>query len=232
MWGYFRLSKKPNDFLLIENEYIISFGSQLTKVSGAVSTPITQFPHSIMTLNFDETSFYIGTNNGMYKILKETREPFEFGPDRYPVHFIYPENGQIFVGGEFATYRFDRELNQWYQTIPWGTKDICKVKSNFYFLATNNQLIKYTPYYDSNRTENDTVAVILPYFNIYDIDSDGEILYCATGSGINYFDPKTQLYNPIYNLPRIKYNYVAIVEENILAVSDQCIYRLPIKYRD
>jgi len=231
-WGYFRLSKKSGDFLFIGNEYIISFGSQLTRVSGVVSTPIAQFQHSILTLNFDETNIYIGTDNGMYKILKETREPIEFGPDRYPVYVIYPTDEQLFVGGEFATYRFDRKLNQWFQIIPWGTKDICEVKSCFYFLTNNNQLVKYKPFEDSIITENEKIAIVLPYFNIYDIDSDGKTLYCATGSGINYLDPETELYNPIYNLPRIKYNYVAIVEEDIIAVSDDCIYRLPIKYRD
>jgi len=231
-WSYFRLSKKSGDFLFIGNEYIISFGSQLTRVSGVVSAPIAQFQHSILTLNFDETNIYIGTDNGMYKILKETREPIEFGPDRYPVYVIYPTDEQLFVGGEFATYRFDRKLNQWFQIIPWGTKDICDVKSCFYFLTNNNQLVKYKPFEDSIITENEKIAIVLPYFNIYDIDSDGKTLYCATGSGINYLEPETELYNPIYNLPRIKYNYVAIVEEDIIAVSDDCIYRLPIKYRD
>lgn len=232
LWSYFRLSKKPGDFLFIGNEYIISFGSQLTKISGAVSLPITHFGNNIITLNFDQTSIYVGTVDGMYKILKETREPIEFGPDRYPVYVIYPSNEQIFVGGEFATYRFDQRLNQWFQVMPWGTKDICEVKSNFYFLTVDNQLIKYKPFGDSILIDNDTNVILLPYFNIYDIDSDGKILYCATGSGINYFDPETQLYNPVYNLPRIKYNYVAVVNEDIIAVSDNCIYRLPIKYRD
>ncbi|MEO0156470.1 MAG: hypothetical protein ABIL07_05100, partial [candidate division WOR-3 bacterium] len=182
--------------------------------------------------NFDQTSIYVGTVDGMYKILRETREPIEFGPDRYPVYVIYPSNEQIFVGGEFATYRFDQRLNQWFQIMPWGAKDICEVKSNFYFLTVDNQLIRYKPLGDSILVDNDTNVILLPYFNIYDIDSDGKILYCATGSGINYFDPETQLYNPIYNLPRIKYNNVAVVNEDIIAISDNCIYRLPIKYRD
>ncbi|MEO0105842.1 MAG: hypothetical protein ABIL46_00750 [candidate division WOR-3 bacterium] len=232
LWSYFRLSKKPGDFLSIGNEYIISFGSQLTKISGAVSLPITQFGNNIITLNFDQTSIYVGTVDGMYKILRETREPIEFGPDRYPIYVIYPSDEQIFVGGEFATYRFDQRLNQWFQIMPWGAKDICEVKSNFYFLTVDNQLIRYKPLGDSILVDNDTNVILLPYFNIYDIDSDGKILYCATGSGINYFDPETQLYNPIYNLPRIKYNNVAVVNEDIIAISDNCIYRLPIKYHD
>ncbi len=231
-WSYFRLSKKPGDFLFIGNEYIISFGRQLTKISGVVSIPITNFNNSILTLNSDGTSIYIGTDNGMYKVLQETSEPIEFGPDRYPVYVIYPVGEQIFVGGEFATYKFDRILNQWFQIMPWGTKDICEVKSNFYFLTVNNQLIKYKTFEDSTRIDNDTNVILLPYFNIYDIDSDGKTLYCATGAGINYFEPETKVYNPIYNLPRIKYNNVAIIEEDIIAVSDNCIYRLPIKYRD
>ncbi|MEO0184147.1 MAG: hypothetical protein ABIL40_11825, partial [candidate division WOR-3 bacterium] len=58
------------------------------------------------------------------------------------------------------------------------------------------------------------------------------VLYCATGSGINYFEPLSANYNPIYNLPRIKYNHVAVVDEYIIAVSDENIYRLARKYRD
>ncbi len=232
VWSYFRLSRKPGDFLIVVGEYIVSFGNQLLKVDGAVSTPIINLNKKIMALSVDELSIYIGTDDGMYKILKETREPIEFGPDRYPVYVIYHYNEQIFVGGEFATYRFDQRFNRWFQIMPWGTKDICEVKSSLYFLTLGNQLIQYKPFEDSTKAENDTNVILLPYFNIYDIDSDGKSLYCATGSGINYFEPEPQLYNPVYNLPRIKYNYVAVVNEDIIAVSDNCIYRLPIKYRD
>ncbi|MCX7994667.1 MAG: hypothetical protein N3A65_02690 [candidate division WOR-3 bacterium] len=231
-WCYFRLLNKPGDFLFLDGEFLISFGNQIAKVSGVVSTPITHLKNNIITINHDGVYIYVGTKNGMYKILKETDEPFPFGPDRYPVYFIYPSNGQIFVGGEFATYRFDRKLDRWFQILPCGTKDICALKSSFYFLTHENQLIRYTIPNDSIGKENDTLTIALPYFNIYDIDSDGKVLYCATGSGINYFNPETQAYNPVYNLPRIKYDYVAIVAENIIAISDEKIYRLPLKYRD
>ncbi|MEO0206860.1 MAG: hypothetical protein ABIL22_09345 [candidate division WOR-3 bacterium] len=231
-WQYFRLMNEPGDFLYVNNEFLVSHGNNLTKISGAVSVPIAQFRNAILSLSSDETNIYVGTNDGMYRILRETSEPIDFGPDKYPVYVVYPTAEQVFVGGEFATYRFDRAGGKWYKVFPRGTKDICEVARSFYFLTTDNQLIQYSPSYDSVINENDTVPIILPYFNIYDIDSDGEMIYCATGSGINYFDPKTQLYNPVYNLPLIGFNYVAVVDEYIVAISDQNIYRLAIKFRD
>lgn len=231
-WQYFRTANEPGDFIFFNNELIVSFGNQLAKITGAVSIPITNFRNSILALSFDVGNIYIGTHNGMYRILKETSEPLDFGPDNYGVYVIYPTENQIFVGGEFATYRFDRSLKRWFQILPLGTKDICEIKNKFYLLTIDNQLIRYSPEFDSTPSENDTLAIVLPYFNIYDIDTDGDVLYCATGSGINYFDPKTQFYNPVYNLPRIKYNYVGIVYDDIIVLSDRLIYRLPLKYRD
>ncbi|MGB9720183.1 MAG: hypothetical protein ACPL28_01705 [bacterium] len=231
-WQYFRLMNEPGDLLYINNEILVSYGNQLTKISGVVSTPVTQFRNVILSLNFDETDIYVGTNDGMYRILRETNEALDFGPDQYPVYVVYPTAKQVFVGGEFATYRFDRAGGKWYKVFPRGVKDICEVAHSLYFLTTDNQLIQYSPSYDSVLNENSELPIVLPYFNIYDIDSDGEILYCATGSGINYFDPKTQLYNPIYNLPRIKFNYVAVIDEYIIAISDQNIYRLGVRFRD
>lgn len=231
-WNYFRLSNEPGEFSIIGNEYFISFGGELKKIIGSVSIPVTDFRNNIITINFDEMNIYIGTNDGLYRLLMNTNEPFEFGPNRYPVHMIYPTPDQIFVGSENAIYRYDRVLEQWFRVMPWGARDVCELKSNLYFLTPENQLIRYYPGYDSVRDENDAPAIILPYFNILDIESDGVVLYCATGSGMNYFDPETQTYNPIYNLPRIKYNYVGIIGQDIIAIADRNIYRLPIKYRD
>lgn len=231
-WQYFRLMNEPEDLLLFNNELIVSYGNTLMRISGAVSSPIAQFRHIVLALNFDDTNIYVGTDNGMYRILRQTNEPLEFGPDKYGVHVVFPTPDQVFVGGEFATYRFERETSKWYRIFPRGVKDICEVARGLYFLTTDNQLLQYLPPGDSSQSGIDTLPIILPYFNIYDIDSDGELLYCATASGINYFDPRSQLYNPVYNLPRIKYNYVAIIDSSIIAVSDQNIYRLAIRFRD
>lgn len=231
-WYYFRLSGDPSDFLYINGDYIVSFGNQIASIRGAMTTPIAYFKNKIITINFDGMNIYVGTNNGMFKILRDTNEPLDFGPNRYPVYVIYPMDDQILVGGEHATYQYDRQQNRWFQIMPWGTRDICKLKSSLYFLTHENQLIKYPLFADSSAKEGDTVPSILPYFNIYDVDTDGEVLYCATGSGINYFEPLSANYNPIYNLPRIKYNHVAVVDEYIIAVSDENIYRLARKYRD
>ncbi|MGQ9817532.1 MAG: hypothetical protein ACUVQ3_06265 [bacterium] len=231
-WRYFRLSVQPEDLVFFDNELIVSYGNQLIKVIGNVTIPIAQFRNKILNISFDDLSIYVGTDNGMYRILKETNEPLDFGPDRYPVYVIYPFGEQLYVGGEFATYLYDRIVHKWKSLINRGTKDICEINSMLYFLTTDNQLIQYGSGYDSVSSENDTLPIILPYFNIYDIDTDGKALYCATASGINYFDPERNLYNPVYNLPRIKYNYVAITEDDIIAVADQKIYRLPLKYRD
>jgi len=231
-WQYFRLKDSPGDLIYFNDQLIVSYGNQLTKITGAVSMPLVQFRNTVLTLNFDEFSIYVGTDDGMYRILRESNEPLDFGPDRYPVYIIFPTKNQLFVGGEFATYRFDRSTNKWFPLLSRGAKDICEANHIIYFLTTDNQLIQYAPLHDYTLSENDTLPIVLPYFNIYDIDSDGKILYCATASGINYFDPERQLYNPVYNLPRIKYNYVAVIDEDIIAVSDQNIYRLPIRFRD
>lgn len=231
-WQYFRLKEQPNDLIFFNDELIVSYDNQLAKITGNVTIPISEFRNKVLNVSFDEFSIYVGTDNGMYKILKETNEPIAFGPERYPVYIIFPSSGQLFVGGEFATYRYDREANKWFFVINRGTKDICEINNMLYFLTTDNQLIQYYSANDSSISKDDTLPIILPYFNIYDIDTDGKFLYCATASGINYFDPEHQLYNPVYNLPRIKYNFVALTDEDIIAVGDINIYRLAVQYRD
>ncbi len=231
-WQYFRLKAQPYDLMILNDELIASYGNQLVKITGNVTMPITEFHNTVLNVSLDEFNIYVGTDNGMYKILKETNEPIAFGPDRYPVYIIFPSHDQLYVGGELATYRYDYETNKWFSIINRGTKDVCEINNMLYFLTTDNQLIQYSSTADLSLIKNDTLPIILPYFNIYDIDTDGKFLYCATASGINYFDPERQLYNPVYNLPRIKYNFVAVTDEDIIAVGDINIYRLPLQYRD
>ena len=154
-----------------------------------------------------------------------------FGPDRYAVYVVYPMDNEIFVGSETGFYKYNREFNKWLKEISFGVKDIVELKGALYLLGVNNQIIKYKNI-QHDSLKSDTTWILLPYFNIYDIDTDGEVLYCASYAGINYYEPGTEFYKVIYNLPRIKYDYVFAVDNNILAVSDKNIYSLPIEYRD
>ncbi len=231
-WTYFRLRDGPGDLLYHNDQLIVSYGNQLTRISGNVSIPLTQFRNQILSLGMDNVNIYVGTDNGMYRIIKETTQPLEFGPDQNPVYVIHSVGDRLYVGGELALYLFDKQTEKWYTIFNRGVRDISEVATGLYFLTTDNQLIEYASIVDSAKAEQDTNIIILPYFNIYDIDSDGKILYCATGSGINYYDPETRLYTPLYQLPRIKYNYVGLIGDDIIAVSDYNIYRLSKQYRD
>jgi hypothetical protein len=230
-WQYQRFRYRITDFLFLDNNLIVSFNNQISRTDGGMLFSISNFATDVLVLNSDSMHIYIGTRSGLFKMYKGTSTTVPFGPDRFPVYSILPVQDDIFVGGEFALYKYTREKNEWSKVLPYGVKDIIEIKDELYLLGLNNQVIRYRKVHD-NASDIDTSWILLPYFNIYDIDTDNEVLYCASYAGIYYYDPKTDLYKVIYNLPRIKYDYIFVVGDNIVSVSGGNIYSLPIKYRD
>lgn len=230
-WKYQRFTHEVVDLIPLKNYFIISFGNQISRTNGGMVFSISNFATDILSLNSDDVYLYIGTNSGLFKMYKESREPIPFGPGQFAVYAVCPTRDDIFVGGEFAFYQYNREKNTWSKVLPYGVKNIIKIKDELYLLGFNNQLIKYRNTQNSS-PDVDTNWVLLPYFNIYDIDTDNEVLYCASYAGIYYYEPDTELYKVIYNLPRIKYDYVFVADNNIIAVASKNIYLLPIEYRD
>lgn len=228
-WKYRRFTHHIVDFLYLDNKLIIGFQNQISRVDGSMIFTISNFTTDVHDLNSDDQYVYIGTNSGLFKMYKGTSELLPFGPDRFPVYAIYSTKDEIFIGGEFAFYKYNKERKLWSKVLPYGVKDIVEIEHELYLLGVNNQVMKYntsdSAYADSNWT-------LLPYFNIYQIDTDNRFLYCASYAGIYYYEPETELYRVVYNLPRIKYDYVFIIEDNIVAVSRNTIYSLPLKYRD
>jgi hypothetical protein len=47
-----------------------------------------------------------------------------------------------------------------------------------------------------------------------------------------YYEPDGKHYRIIYNLPRIKYEHVHVIDDRLMAISDNVIYLLPLEYRD
>ena len=230
-WKYLRLTQGIIDLSWLNNSLVFGFANRISRADGAVVLTISNFKNNIICLNSDENYFYIGTNSGLFKMLKGTNELLEFGPGRYAVYAVYPTSNEVYVGAENGFYKYNRTENKWLKVINIGIKNIIEIKNELYLLGLNNQLIKYQKM-PTDSTVSDTNWLLLPYFNIYDIDTDNEMLYCASYAGIYYYEPTTELYKLIFDLPRIKYDYLFIVDNNILAVSNTNIYRLPIKYRD
>lgn len=230
-WKYQRFTHRVVDLLPLKNHFIISFENRVSRIDGGIAFTLSNFPTDILSLGQDEECVYVGTRSGLFKIIKGTDVPIPFGPDRYSVHAVYPTADAIFVCGDFAVYKYNRKQNRWSKVLNYGVKDIVELKDELYLLGVNNQLIKYHTL-QGDVSSADTNWILLPYFNIYDIDTDGEVLYCASYAGIYYYEPDTELYKVIYNLPRVKYDYIFVVDENIVTVSNKVIYRLPIEYRD
>jgi hypothetical protein len=174
---------------------------------------------------------YIGTRAGSYRILKGSKDVLQFGPDRYAVYSIYPTDDAVYFGGEFALYKFDKETAAWSTLFNFGVKKIVGISAGIYALGLNNQIIQYRPA-GFDTLDIDTSWTLLPYFNIYGIDASDDVVYCATHTGIYYYDPATTQYKVIYNLPRIKYDNVFVVDDNIFAIAGGTIYRLPVEHRD
>ncbi|MEO0141887.1 MAG: hypothetical protein ABIL70_05355 [candidate division WOR-3 bacterium] len=226
-WRYVRLNQDARDFIFLDNRLILAVGSQLLSLSGTFVAPVGQLPALVLSLNSDEKYLYIGTNSGMFRMIKGTDAFLQFGPDKFAIYTIYTTPQNIYVGGEFAFYDYNKTTHRWEERLNRGIKDIIETEKSLYLLTTNNQLVSYQK---NQSQENDTNWLLLPYFNIYDIETDGKVVYCATFAGLNLYDPATELYQPIYELPRIKYDYIILTDEEILALSEERIYRLPLKY--
>jgi len=230
-WRYLRLTNEIGDFILQDSNFVVGIGNQISQLSGSFIFPINEFKAGVLYLSADNLYIYVGTNSGLFKIYRGSREAIQFGPDRYAVYAVYPTENSIYVGTEFSFYKYDARKYTWSELINRGIKKIVELKDEFYLLSVDNQLIKYQAM-PKDSLKSDTNWILLPYFNIYDIDTDKEVLYCASYAGIYYYNPTDGFYKMVYNLPRIKYNYIFVIEDNILTVSDRGVYRLPIKYRD
>jgi len=230
-WHYQRFNDQIGDILFLENNFIVSFENRISRVNGNITLTLRTLDTDILCLSSDNTYIYVGTNSGLLKIYKNTTEPIPFGPDRYPVNTVYSTEDNVFVGGEFAFYQYNKEKEFWVKVLPFGVKDIVEINDNLYLLGVNNQIIRYSKG-DQDLLGSDTNWILLPYFNIYDIDTDHEVLYCASYAGIYYYEPETELYKVVYNLPRVKYKYVFLADTNIIAVTDKNIYSLPTAFRD
>ena len=224
-WSYRRLEIPIAQFLALDTILLIASNSQLSILSGTMVFPISDFPTRVLSLGADEHRYFIGTEWGMFQIPRGTREPLNFGPDKNPVRSILTIDGHTYVGTDFALYRSDSTGTAWDTIMPFGVQKMFPVGTDLYCLSVSNQLIRCRP-------DADSQWILLPYFNIYDIETDGAVVYCAGYNGLNYYDPARGFYKPIYRLPRVAYRHVFLVEEHLLVVADDGLYRLAVGDRD
>jgi hypothetical protein len=229
-WEYMRLNRIATDISGANNETYLARDNRVLRTSGNLEFPVSDLKADVLTLTSDSQYLYIGTRSGLYRIILGTNSAIPFGPDRYAVYYVFPTKDAVYVGGEFALYRYSKAEGTWTTALNFGVKDIVGIADDIYALGTNNQIMRHAAAADS--TTSDSSWTLLPYFNIYDIDTDDKVLYCATYAGIQYYEPGTALYTPVYNLPRIYYNYVFVSDNMLIAVSRNAIYILPLEYRD
>ncbi|KPK63881.1 hypothetical protein AMJ83_05395 [candidate division WOR_3 bacterium SM23_42] len=230
-WQYLRLDRVVTDIVTIDDDIFLARDNLVLRTSGSLEFPVGNFNTNVLSLGSDEDNIYVGTRSGMYKIIKGSSIEIPFGPDRYAVYYIHPTEKAVYVGGEFALYKYNKVIEGWSTIYNFGVKDIVSIENDIYSLGLNNQIIRYSDVVDDS-LGTDSSWMLLPYFNIYDIDTDNDVLYCATYSGIYYYDPASATYKVIYNLPRIHYDYVFVIDERILAISKNSAYSLPLEYRD
>ena len=230
-WQYLRLDRAAADLAAVGNDILIARDNRILRTSGTLEFPIGDFTNDVLALSSDSQYIYAATRSGLFKIIRGTSNEIPFGPNRYAVYYVYPTVDAVYAGGEFALYKYDRGADQWTTVFDFGVKDIVGLKGNIYALGTNNQIMR-APHAPNDSLTADSNWVLLPYFNIYDIDADNEVLYCATYAGIYYYEPETSLYKVIYNLPRIYYDYVFVIDKALIAVAKEAIYSLPLEYRD
>lgn len=218
-WSYRRLDIPIAQFLTLDTTLLIASDTRLSALSGTMIFPVSDFPARVIALGADDRRYYIGTEWGMFQIPRGTREPLGFGPDRDPVRAILACGGHVYVGTDFALYRGDSTGTAWDTVMPFGVQKMLAVGSDLYCLSANNQLIRCRP-------DADSQWVLLPYFNVYDIETDGAVVYCAGYNGLNYYDPDRGFYKPVYRLPRVAYRHVFFADGRLLVVADDGLYRL------
>lgn len=226
-WHYQRYSRHLTDIVPSGSNIMISMGTHLAEQEGGMVMTVSTMNSDILSLAADESSIYLGTRSGLYQLDHGMREPRSFGPDQFAVYAIYPAENAIYAAGEIGFYRYDRSRRTWNKALPLGIKEIAPINEELFLLSTNNQLIRYNP-----AIPGDTNWVLLPYFNIYDIAADENVVYCASYAGIYYYDPAAEQYRVIYNLPRRRYEHVFVANDSLFAVSTNNIYALPLQYRD
>ncbi|MDH4211855.1 MAG: hypothetical protein OEV79_10465 [candidate division WOR-3 bacterium] len=230
-WHYQRFRDLITDVISYNDDVYIAQRNRVLKTTGSMEFPTETFSEDVLTLQNDNRNIYIGTRSGAFRIIEGSGEAMLFGPTTGAVYAIHPTPQAVYVGGEFGLYKYEKEGGEWSTQFNFGTKDIVQVHDNIYILGTNNQIIRLpAPVADS--MPDNTGWDLLPYFNIYDIDTDGAVIYCATYSGIYYYDPGSKSYRIIYNLPRIQYEHVYVIDDRLMAISDNIVYLLPLEYRD
>ena len=230
-WQYLRLDRAVTAIITTDDNIFLARDSRVLRTSGSLEFTVGDFNTNILSLGSDKDNIYVGTRSGMYRLIKGTGTEIPFGPERYAVYYIYPTEKAVYVGGEFALYKYSKATETWSTIFRFGVTDIVSIENDIYSLGTNNQIMRCSDI-TTDSLEADSGWMLLPYFNIYDIDTDDDVLYCATYSGMYYYDPESATYKVIYNLPRIHYEYVFVVDGQILAVSRNSAYSLPLEYRD
>ncbi len=230
-WQYLRLNRMATDITGQGSSIFIARNNRVIRTSGNMEFPVSDFTNEILTLSSDSGYIYVATRSGLFRIERGTNSEIPFGPERYAVYYVYPTEDAVYAGGEFALYKYTRSEQTWTQVYNFGVKDITGLRGRIYALGTNNQIMSSTAAPDDS-LKSDSSWILLPYFNIYDIDTDDEVLYCATFSGVYYYEPDEGTYRIIYNLPREPYENVFVVNDELIAVSRDAIYSLPVKYRD
>ena len=226
-WRYQRFRDAITDAVSYNEELYIAQRNRMLRTEGIMEFPAETFDREILTLRTDSRNIYVGTNRGAFRIVEGSGDAMVFGPTDGAVYAIHPEPQAIYLGGEFGFYRYNKEIGEWSTLLNFGTKDIVEVQENIFTLGTNNQVVRFPgAMADSSSWE------LLPYFNVYDIDTDGSVIYCATYSGVYYYEPEGKHYRIIYNLPRIQYEHVYVIDNRLMAISNNVIYLLPLEYRD
>jgi hypothetical protein len=225
-WTYVRFAQEVAD-LLVFDQLIVSFRNRLSRLVGGTQISLNTFNSTVRSLSDDESYIYVATSAGLYRMPKGTNDARLFGPDRFPVHVVYPRDDYLYVGGEHALYAYDKKNATWTKALPFGVRDITGIGDDLYLLSQESQLVRYHPNAEA-ASGIDTSYVLLPYFNINDITADGEILYCASFAGMNYYNPRTEIYGTIHDLPRIEYLYTFTAGDDIIAVSRDNIFSLPV----
>jgi len=230
-WDYRRLNMTLSDLFISDSNWIVTGGNTISYISGTAVFPMDEFSSVILSAASSPQYFYVGTGNGMYRIERGTSEALTFGPEKQPVLAIAPVGDITYVGTDLSLFRYWTSADKWERIFPRGVKKILPLGSQLFFLSLDNQLIVFKPG-AGDTLIGDSSWVLLPYFNIYDIESDSVVLYCAGYNGLSYYEPGTALLKPIYNLPRQKFNSVLITDQYIFAVADRLIYRLPVANRE